>query len=138
MKIFIAIGAIVICAATSLAIHQRTESQLRGLDKQIADQSQELTRAAAENNQLSNIFGASPDNRPLTGEKLAELLKLRNEVAQLRRSNAEIARLQSRNQKLRAALDKKNDQLAIAKSLPNYWPKDQLSHSGFAEPSSST
>ncbi len=136
LKALIALAALAASAAFSLAIHQRAESQARDLEKEFQDQAKEVSRRAEENAQLSNMLDGASGKRPLAGEKLAALLKLRNEVGQLRRSNAEMARLQSRNQKLRAALDKNEAQLAAAKSLPNYWPKDQLSHSGFADPSS--
>lgn len=136
VKMLAALIAISAAAAVTLAAHKRTESRLRELDRKIQEQSLELSRRAAGNSELSAAIEANSNNLPLTGKKLSALLKLRNEAAQLRRTNAEMARLESRNRKLRASLESNQTRLAAAKMLPNYWAKDQLSYCGFADPSS--
>ncbi len=67
---------------------------------------------------------------------MGELVRLRNEVGQLRQQVAKKNTLEAANAQLLEAEEKKQEAVAYARSLPNYWPKDQLAFAGYAEPAS--
>jgi hypothetical protein len=75
-------------------------------------------------------------SKPLSQEQLRELLRLRNEVGQLRELQGQKAQLEATHARLREMEMKSQEALARARALPNYWPKDQLAFAGYAEPES--
>lgn len=96
-----------ICAAALTLpcfVHHRAAAVLGEKEELFQKQSVRATRLAADNEQLSNTV-AEANSRALPEATLSELLKLRNEVTQLRRvpeelesARREIGRLQDRMQ----------------------------------------
>jgi hypothetical protein len=131
------IAAIAFASATiCLAIQRHSHARLSEQNESMSQQSGQLMQISAENERLSNLISRVKSSQILSKEDLTELLKLRNEVGQLRQSGIVKAQLQETNAQLRAVEAKAEKQLAEAQSAPNYWPKDQLVYSGYSDPES--
>ena len=120
----------------SLIIQHRAVVEQRLRNETWRRQAEELVGLAAENNGLSNLVSQVRNSQPLTKSQLSELLKLRNEVGQLRQTGPELTRLAASNFQLRASASKADKQLLEAQAAPNYWPKDQLAYAGYGNPES--
>jgi len=132
-----AISAIVAASAIgTLAIQHHAKVRLHEQKESLRQQSDTAARLSAENERLSNLVATVKSSNSLSREQLTELLKLRNEVGQLRHAEAEKPRLQADNTRLRAKAEQAAKQLAEAQALPNYWPKEQLAYSGYGDPES--
>jgi len=135
------IGVVVTMALASaticLAIQRHAHARLSEQNQKLTQQSDQLLQVSAENERLSDLISRVKSSQTLSKEQLTELLKLRNEVGQLRQSGTVKAQLQETNARLRALEEKAEKQLAEAQSAPNYWPKDQLAYAGYSDPESS-
>lgn len=69
---------------TPLLIQRRAEAGLRARNEGLREGAGRLTRLAAENERLSNAVARAKGSPSLTEAQLLELLRLRNEVRQLR------------------------------------------------------
>jgi hypothetical protein len=136
IKIVLVAVAVATSVVISLAIHQREKLQLRERLDSSAQQTSEINRLAAENQRLSNLVVQVKSSGSLSKSQLTELLKLRSEIGQLRQTETEKPQLQAANAKLRSLDEQAEKQLAEAKAAPNYWPKEQLSYAGYADPES--
>jgi myosin heavy subunit len=131
------IGTIVVASAIgTVAIQRHATVHLREQNESLQHQADVAARLSAENERLSNLVATVKSSNSLSREQLTELLKLRNEVGQLRHTEAELSRLQADNAKLRAKAEQAAKQLAEAQTLPNYWPKEQLAFAGYGDPES--
>ncbi len=131
------IGAIAAVSVTiSVAIQHHAGIQLRERNEWLRQRAEELAQLSAENERLSRLVSRMNTSQPLSQEQLMELLRLRNEVGRLRRSGTEKVRLEATNAGLRAVESQAEQQLAEAQAAPNYWPKNQLSYAGYADPES--
>lgn len=121
---------------TCLTIRRRAEVMQRQRIESLDRLADAMQRLSAENERLSNLVVQVKSSQPLSKQQLGELLRLRNEAGQLRQVGKEKNRLQSDNAQLRAKAEKADRQLAEAQSAPNYWPKETLTYSGYADPES--
>ena len=112
---------LVILAATgaALVIQQQARARLRQENDTLREQSAQLARLQAENEQLASSLAQA--NASARGQN-TELLKLRNEVAMLRKQTGEMADLQAKNQQLNAALANRRN-APPAKPPPETAPK---------------
>jgi hypothetical protein len=124
-------------ATICLAIQRHSHARLNKQNERMSQQSGQLIQMSDENEHLSNLISRVKSSQTLSKEQLTELLRLRNEVGQLRESGTFKAQLQETNAQLRAVEAKAEKQLAEAQSAPNYWPKDQLAYAGYSDPESS-
>jgi hypothetical protein len=120
----------------ALMIHRRTESRLRDRRSLFEQQAGELAKWSAENQRLSDLVARMKTSRALSDDQLNELLRLRAEAGQLSQAGAEQKSLQAANEQLRETVAKSEHDLAKAQAAPNYWPRDQLSFAGNADPQS--
>jgi hypothetical protein len=119
----------------SLMIHRRAEAGLTERRETFARQAAQLDELSAENTRLSAIVAAQAD--PVsTPETVGQLLRLRSEVGQLRKLAAEQTRLRAVTQQVSTRESKAQHHLAEAQMAANYWPKEQLSFAGYADPES--
>jgi len=128
-----AFASATICVAIQRHSHARVSEQ----NERMSQQSGQLMQISAENERLSNLISRVESSQTLSKEQLTELLRLRNEVEQLRQSGTVKVQLQETNAQLRAIEAKAERQLAEAQSAPNYWPRDQLAYAGYSDPESS-
>jgi RNA polymerase sigma factor (sigma-70 family) len=93
LKVGIVTAVVVAGVATPLAIHERTQRDLRAENAALRRQIDELSPLAAENERLANLL-AQRAAAPVVAqtEPSSELLKLRGEVGRLREENRELAR----------------------------------------------
>lgn len=132
------VAAMALASATiCLAIQRHSHARVSEQNERISQQSGQLMQISAENERLSNLISRVGSSQTLSKEQLAELLRLRNEVEQLRQSGTVKVQLQETNAQLRAIEAKAERQLAEAQSASNYWPKDQLAYAGYSDPESS-
>jgi hypothetical protein len=131
------VAAMAFASATiCVAIQRHSHARLSQQNESMSQQSGQLMQMSAENERLSNLISRVKSSQTLSREQLTELLRLRNEVRQLRQSGIVKAQLQETNAQLRAVEAKAEKQLAEAQSAPNYWPKDQLVYAGYSDPES--
>lgn len=137
-KFKIAVISVIVAASAigTLAIQHRAKVHLREQKESLQQQTDAVAQLSEENERLSNLVTQVKSSDPLSREQLTELLRLRNEVGQLRHADAEKPRLQADNARLRAKAEQTAKQLAEAQALPNYWPKDQLAYAGYGDPES--
>jgi hypothetical protein len=119
----------------SLMIHRRAEAGLTERREAFARQAVQVEEMAAANARLSAIVAAQPD-AVSTPEAVGQLLRLRSEVGQLRKLSGEQARLRAVTQHVSTRESKAQHHLAEAQMAANYWPKEQLSFAGYADPES--
>ena len=137
LKIGIVAAIVIASIMLSVAIQYRTRVRLREQNEAIGQGAEELTQLSRENKRLANLIARVNSSQALSKEQLAELLRLRSEVGQLRGIGKGKVQLQETNAQLRAAETKAEKQLAEAQAASNYWPKDQLSYVGYSDPESS-
>jgi hypothetical protein len=136
--IAVALLAAAIALPFLLYSHARREQSER--EEIVLRQTQQLAELSAENEQLSNrVAQAGPSALP--DEQRRELLKLRGGIGQLRQAANEIQQLRAANQ----GLSSSNSSAPAAenasprpdpKTVLAYWPKDQLTPAGYADPQS--
>jgi hypothetical protein len=123
-------------AAVTVAIQRRSEKQQLAQTESLKQQADQIAQAAAENERLSHLVARAGTTQSLSAEQLRDLMRLRNEVGQLRNLEGQKAQLEATNTRLRDLAAKSQEALAHARSLPNYWPKEQLAFSGLSDPPS--
>jgi len=107
MKVILGITALVAVAiAIPLVIHGRFAADLRGRTAVLHDQTQRLNQLLVENEPLSKA-AASSDLPSLSETELGELLKLRQEAAQLKRSLKDIDRLRGEIDRITKAVQER-------------------------------
>ncbi len=124
----------VIGVAASLVVQHSSEAKLSEQAETARQQAEQITQLSAENGRLSNLVVQAGSSQPLSPDQLSELLRLRGQLGRLRQAAQELAHLEAANQQLRAAQSTAAQQLAAARSAPNFWPKDQLAFAGYADP----
>jgi hypothetical protein len=123
-------ASVVMTAAIERRSARRQDEQAGILKEQEA----QFAYAAEENARLSNLVAQAATTPPLSPEQLRDLLRLRNEVGQLRKLEGQKPVLEATNAQLREMDEKSRAALARARALPNYWPKDQLAFAGYGDP----
>ena len=119
-----------------LVIRHSLGARLKEKNEAMRHHSEQLTEMSAENKRLSNLLVQVKSSATLSQEQLRELLRLRNEVGQLRAGGMVKAQLQETKARLRAVEAKAEAQMAQAQAAPNYWPKEQLAYAGYSDPES--
>jgi hypothetical protein len=120
--------------ATSLVIRQSSQAKLREKTEASGQQAERIALLSAENERLSNLVTHAASSQVLPPDQLRELLRLRGQIGLLRQTAGEQAQLQATNERLRAGLATSEQQLAEARAAPNFWPKEQLTFAGYADP----
>lgn len=128
--------AVAASIAITVAIEQQSANRRRADAESLFQEETQMVEARLENARLSNIVSQASSAQPLSHEQLTELLRLRNEVNQLRGVPVEKSRLEATNASLRDLDAKSQKALAAARALPNYWPRSQLTFAGFSDPES--
>jgi type II secretory pathway pseudopilin PulG len=141
MKAFpVLIGiAILAAVAAPLAVRRFDDSKLRNSQAAVETQNAERDRLLGDNTRLSNLIAAAQSSPGLSPEQQTELLKLRGEMGRLRTVAAESEQLRAANQQLVAAQgqnEKKPKGPPPNATTLAYWPKDQLTFAGYADPES--
>ncbi len=109
MKRILGITALVVFAiAIPLVIHNRAAADLPRKSAVLRDQVQQLNQILAENERLSEA-AANESVRSLSEAELGELLKLRQETAQLKRSLKEIDQLRREIDRITKAVQEQED-----------------------------
>src|SRR3954453_3450224 len=125
---------VAISVGASWRIQHRAEISSRDRQESLQQQAAQLAELSAENKRLSELITRSKSDSTLSSEQLQQLLKLRNEVAQLRELTKEKPQLQADTAQLKEAESKPKRLLAEAQAAPNYWAKEGLLYSGYADP----
>ena len=120
--------------AVTVSIERRTNQRRLAQTELLNQQAAQIAQLSADNARLSNVVVQTAPAPGLSAPDLAELLQLRNEAGQLRKLAGEKARLEATNAALRDLAEKSKQTLARVRTLPNYWPKDQLAYAGYADP----
>jgi hypothetical protein len=126
LKIGLLTSLAVIGLAAWLVRQQRSENELRQINRALQEQIDAFTQVATDN-QLNFRRAA----QPISDAQMSELLHLRNEVGQLREQSAELARL-------RAAIDTaqkvQSTKPQIAQNQSEPIPKGAWTNVGYATP----
>jgi hypothetical protein len=131
------VGVIVIAGiAVSLAIQHHANTHALQRDESLRAQAEVVAKLSEENQRLSNLVEQTKNVRPLSQDQLRELLRLRGQIGQLRQTGVEKSQLAAKNARLKAAAEESKKQMAEDQAAPNYWPKDQLTFAGYADPES--
>jgi RNA polymerase sigma factor (sigma-70 family) len=86
-----AVGAVIIASvAAPLIIQQQAHSELRQKNNLLQQENDRFAQLSAANERLSNLLAAAKTAPAVSNEQYSELLKLRGEVARLRRDVAEL------------------------------------------------
>jgi hypothetical protein len=129
-------GAIVFASvAAPLLVQCHALVQWRERELLFQQQARQLAELSAENARLSNLIARS--KRPsLPADQFVELMRLRGEIGGLRQNAGEVAKLQAAHQRLLAASrsSEPHQSLPDPQTVLAYWPKAQLTYSGYAEP----
>jgi hypothetical protein len=120
----------------TVAVGRRFASQQCAQTEALNEQSAQIAQATAENARLSNLVARGTASQPLSPEQHTELLRLRNEVGQLRSLAGQKAVLEATNARLHEMAVKSETALSQARALPNYWPRDQVAFAGYGAPES--
>jgi hypothetical protein len=135
MKRFVFATVLLASVVAPLAIARRAQVRLQERRGVLDEQSARLAELAASNEGLKNQLGGA--GAGLTREQRSEILKLRNEIGQLRRAVEEADELRSKSARLLAARDHPNSGLASNAPDPAtvqaHWPKAQLGSAGYAD-----
>ncbi|HSY17430.1 MAG TPA: sigma-70 family RNA polymerase sigma factor [Candidatus Acidoferrales bacterium] len=95
-KVKLAVSALVMAGtATAFVWQHQSQEQLRSDN---ATLSQQLAKLKSDNDTLSNRLASAGDSQKLSDGQLAELLKLRGEVGQLRRQSDELVKVKQQLQ----------------------------------------
>lgn len=133
MKTVVALVAIAALAALAWKENQ-TAGQLRSENAQLTALRTEADKLRADLAVVTNPPAATDETARLTEEN-RDLLKLRNEVRQLRENKAEYDRLAAQNSGLRAAQSAASGNEPPMK--PIFYSADSLRNAGFGSPSDS-
>jgi len=86
-------GALAVAGATTaLVVQHQAQEKLRAVNETLT---QQMARLKTDNESLSSRLAAAGDSRPLSGDQLNELLKLRGEVGVLRQRTNELGKLRA-------------------------------------------
>ncbi len=137
-KISIALALMAVSVLTPLALWHRAQTVRRECEASLRERDLQLSALSVENQRLSNLV-ISAETSALPAPEISELLRLRGQIGQLRRTVAEANTLAVRNRQLATAVS--NAEVAPQSSLPPepqnvqaYWPRTQLGFAGYSEP----
>ena len=102
IKIGFIIALAIASVATPLVIHRHAQVKLHDRDLALRTQAERLSQLSMGNEHLSNLVAQSKSS--LSDEQLRELLRLRNEVGQLRTQTNVIQKLREANSQLGSGL----------------------------------
>jgi len=117
----------------------KTRAEMQMLQQQQAPLTEQIQQLQAANESLSSRVVAFGDSKTLADARLNELLKLRGEVGVLRAQNAEMAKLQKENQKLRrdkSILEAEWNNVTNSSQVMHgpYWNRNAWSDAGTTDP----
>jgi hypothetical protein len=104
LRIGFATALVAISAAVPLALQHRAGVESSAKREALRQQALQSSLLVQENLRLSNLVAQAKPSPPLTGEKLRELLRLRNELRLLGGQTNLAARLQEEKKQLEARL----------------------------------
>jgi hypothetical protein len=136
LKLSIAGLLVLASVVASVVVQVRAHAQARQRDALLSEHAQALAELATENSRLSNLVRQVKSSQPLSKDQFTELLRLRGQAGQLRQGAGERAELAAKNVELKTAAADREKALAEEQAAPNYWPRDQLSFVGYADPES--
>lgn len=121
------------------AIHHRYQNTLREQKESSKHRAERLAELSSENERLAELV-ARIGNASRSNEEVRELLRLRGEIGQLRQAVEETDRLRLYCQLAAArattAEQSRTSSAPDPQTVLAYWPKNQLSAPGYADPSS--
>jgi hypothetical protein len=126
LKIGILTSLVVIGLAALLARQQQSQNELREKNRALQGQIDQFTQLAADN-QTNSLRAA----QPISDAQMYELLRLRNEVGQLREQSAELANLRAA---LATAQKVESTKPQVASTQSEPIPKDAWTNAGYATP----
>ncbi|MDB6108522.1 MAG: hypothetical protein JWR69_272 [Pedosphaera sp.] len=85
-------------------IHHRAELEVRANEESLTEQASRLIESSAETKRLSHTVAQMEHSRSLSDAQLVDLLRLRNEIGQLRGTAMEMDQVQRRISRLRDRL----------------------------------
>jgi hypothetical protein len=125
----------VIAGVVASALIQRSgKAQFEAEDALLAEQAEAQAQLQAEFEHRTNQVSQVPPSLKLSTDQEHELLRLRNEVGQLRGAAPSEVELLATNAVLRAKLDERERQLAAARAAPNFWAREKLEFAGYGTP----
>ena len=138
MKLKFAIACLIVVASVAVPfwIWLSTQKNFRDADESVQQQTEKIEKLSAENARLSNSISQARNPKSLSQTQLRELMKLRNEVGQLRRATNEVEQLRAKNQELAVAHAGSENKFSEIRANPNYFKKEQLVYSGYGDPAS--
>src|SRR5438093_4373694 len=124
--------SLLVCAIAAVAWQRNAVVGLRHENEAVAAQRQEAAQLAQENQDLAKLRSLPAVHGP--GDPGLELLKLRNQVRQLRAQERELERLHLENQRLVAELKSGNFAPHKLSEMEGYVAKEQWANAGFGMP----
>ena len=131
LKFTLVSATALISLIVALLMQRHAELRWREQQELLREQGRKVDEMLAENRRLTS-FATQATNSFLAKEDFRELLRLRSEVGSLRQSAREAPALELAHRELLASAKKRelpDDRPALA-----YWPKTQLSQSGYSGP----
>jgi hypothetical protein len=121
------------CAAAGVAWQRNKLSELHRLNEALLADTQEADRLSAENQELQRLRAAG-DRANDPAELKRELLKVRNQVRQLRGQVPEIARLQADNERLNAEIRSGKFTQRRLRDMEGFVAREKWANAGFTTP----
>jgi hypothetical protein len=128
-------GTAAVLLALLLIMEQGATKKLRAESQALRQQLAQQGDLSQENQRLSNHLAQASAPAALPEDQLRELLRLRGEVALLRRQKSEFEMGQAANPPLRAGSSNQENN-AASQASPDYLPKESLAFAGYGNPDS--
>jgi len=129
----LSLAGILIGLAIWLGVEHRAKLNLAKEHQTLEQQLQQMGDPVARNAQLSNLLArtSAPEASPP-----AQLLRLRGEVAVLRRQQVDVDVAQQENRNSHAALDRflQSPANRITAATADYWPREAWTNAGYSSP----
>lgn len=122
-------GFLVGCGVACWGIQHSARMQLRQKNEAWRQQAELLALCAEEHKALSILLAQGQSSLSISNDQIRQLLRLRSQAGQLRRTALEADELRLANQRLLGAL-------ASSRTNENGWAREPLAFTGFADPES--
>lgn len=120
------------CILVAFTWQRKALSQLRQQNETLLQAQQEAARLALENEELPKLRAANTNGRPSAA--ITDLLRLRNEVRQLRAAQPELDRLRAENERLAAEINSGITAPQRLSEMEGFLAKKSWSNAGFDTP----
>lgn len=124
--------ALAVCVLVAFTWQRKMVAQFRQQNESLVQAKEEATRLALENEALPKLRAASTGGR--TGDSSTDLLRLRNEVRQLRGQQPELDRLRAENGRLAAEISSGIASSQKLSDMEGFVAKESWSNTGFDTP----